>query len=328
MRSKFAWVTIVLMVLIIVTACIRVHPEHRRVEYAVVETGENPYMGTLDAQDGYLVSAKLSWAEFEQSPGEYAWLGAPEALNGQKRYVVIFDADARPAHIDEAAALEEDAGAYIDAHLRECVRALMELMDARGDCAYLQTDAALDGMDACIGGVYLLCLDADGLYRAPGGDEASWMDAPVAGAAEHIFGNHLTYLLKGDGDALEGRVGYALGVRYAEWHSFTRRGSRLFVNLKLDNAGVARLYWPMELALALRSADETRVYAVQDIDLTKLAGEPVDLGGYIDIPYDMEPGAYELCVAVCDPLTGEPAMSLTMPGGEGGYYELGEVEVK
>ena len=65
------------------------------------------------------------------------------------------------------------------------------------------------------------------LYRAPGGSEGSWQTAPVAGTSDQIFGNHLTYTLDGDGD-IAGRVGWALGVRYAEWHSSTRRGDRLF----------------------------------------------------------------------------------------------------
>ncbi len=330
MRSRFAWVTIVLMVLIIVTASIRVHPMHYRVEYAMTETGENPYMGTLDAEDGYLVSARFSWADYELAPGEYAWPEQYPELEGARRYVVVFDASARPAHVDAAAAEQDDAEAYLYDALCECVRRLMECMDLRGDCAYLQTDVMLEDVEARWGDVYLVCLDAaDGLYRAPGGGDSSWLDAPVAGSSEHIFGNHLTYVLDGgDGEELAGRVGYALGVRYAEWHSFTRRGNRLFVNLRLDNAGVTRLYQPLVLMLMLRRGATVCAYEAQAIDLTALGSEPVDLGGYIDIPYDMEPGVYQLCVAVCEPGRTDPVMNLTMPGGEDGYYELGHVQVR
>lgn len=330
MRSRFAWVTIVLMVLVIVAACIRVHPMHYRVEYAMTETGENPYMGTLDAEDGYLVSAELTWAELEVEPDTYEWPDDLYALEDGKRYVFVLDADAHPAHVDAEAASQDDPAGYIDEQLRRFVQALMEYMDQRGDCAYLQTDAQLEGMDARWGDVYLLCLDtADGLYRAPDGVESSWLDTPVAGSGKHIFGNHLTYVLDGgDGEVLAGRVGYALGVRYAEWHSFTRRGNRLFVNLELDNAGVTRLYQPLELMLMLRRGDSVCACEAQAVDLTELGGEPVDLGGYIDIPYDMEPGMYQLCVAVCESGTLEPVMNLTMPGGEDGYYALGYVQVR
>lgn len=330
MRSRFAWVTIVLMVLVIVAASIRVHPQHYRFEYAMTETGENPYMGTLDAADGYLKSLDISWAEFEVAPDTYEWPENAAYLEDGRRYVVVFDADAQPAHVAEQAALQDDAAAYVDEQLRGCLRALMDIMDERGDCAYLQTDAQLEGMDARRGDIYLLCLDeADGLYRAPDGAESSWLETPVAGTGEHIFGNHLTYVLDGgDGEALAGRVGYALGVRYAEWHSFTRRGNRLFVNLALDNAGVTRLYQPLELTLMLRRGGEVCAWQVQAIDLTELVGEPVVLGGYVDIPYDMEPGTYQLCVAVCEPGTLEPVMELTMPDGEDGYYELGHVQVR
>ena len=78
----------------------------------------------------------------------------------------------------------------------------------------------------------------------------------------------------------------------------------------------------------LRRGDSVCACEAQAVDLTELGGEPVDLGGYIDIPYDMEPGMYQLCVAVCESGTLEPVMNLTMPGGEDGYYALGYVQVR
>ena len=329
LRSKFAWITIVLMVLVIVAASIRVHPAHFRVEYVMTETGENPYMGTLDAEGGYLVSARVSWAEAEPVEGEYALPGDMPLLEGGLRYVLILDAEEAPGHVRQAAAGEEDAQSYTEGRLRQCVSALCRLMSERGDCAYLQTDAALTDMSACEEGIYILCLAGDGLYRSPEGGDGSWVDAPVAGTGEQIFGNHLTYVLSGgDGEALHGRVGWALGVRYAEWHSFTRTGDRLFVNMTVDNAGVIAPYRQFELVLTLWRGDEVYAREVQQVDLRELKSEPVDVGGYIDIPYDIEKGVYSLCVSVCEPGCEQPAMSLTMPHGEEGYYELGRVSVR
>ena len=113
LRSKFAWVTIVLMVLVIVAASIRTHPYHYRVDYAMTKTGENPYMGTLDAEDGYLVSANWSWVEAEPADGEYA---APELepLQDGARYVLLFDATDAPTHVTEAAQQASDPGGVHD----------------------------------------------------------------------------------------------------------------------------------------------------------------------------------------------------------------------
>lgn len=329
LRSRSAWVTIVLMVLVIVAASIRVHPAHYRVEYAMTETGENPYMGTLDLEGGFLVSARVSWAEVETAAGEYALPADMERLPDERRYVVLLDAAEVPAHVRAAAAQADDVDAYTGERLRECVIALCRLMSERGDCAYLQTDAQLQGVSACEEGIYILCRAGDGLYRAPEGGDGSWVAAPVAGTGEQIFGNHLTYVLEGgDGEALRGRVGWALGVRYAEWHSFTRAGDRLFVNMTLDNAGVIAPYRQFDLVLTLWRGGELCASEAQLFDLRDLTGEPLALDGYIDIPFNLQKGVYSLCVSVCERGQLQPAMSLTMPEGEGGYYELGRVAVR
>lgn len=329
LRSKFAWVTIVLMVLIIVAASIRVHPAHYRVDYAMTETGENPLMGVVDAQHGYLKSWSITWAQAEPSAGEYVLPDGAPLLEGGARYVVMFDASQVPEHTMSGIAAADDPDAYRDEHLRRCLDAICQLLAQRGDCEYLQTDAQLEGMDAQLHGLYLLCPSADGLYRAPDRADGSWVDTPVAGTGEQIFGNHLSYVLDGgDGEPLSGRVGWALGVRYAEWHSFTRTGDRLFVNMTVDNAGVTTPYDEHELRLTLWRNGEVFASEVQDIDLRVLSSEPVALDGYIDIPCFIEPGQYELCVSINLTADENVRLSLTMPGGRDGYYQLGMVAVR
>ena len=329
LRSKFAWVTILLMVLIIVAASIRVHPAHCRVDYAMTETGENPLMGVVDAPDGYLKSWHITWAQAEPSEGEYVLPDGAPMLKDGARYVVMFDASQVPEHTMSGMEAADDPNAYRDEHMRHCLTAVCQLLAERGDCAYIQTDAHLEGMDAQLHGVYLLCPSADGLYRAPGRVDGSWVDTPVAGTGEQIFGNHLSYVLGGgDGEPLSGRVGWALGVRYAEWHSFTRTGDRLFVNMTVDNAGVTTPYDRHELKLTLWQNGEVFASEVQDIDLRMLGSEPAALDGYIDIPSFIEPGQYELRVSVNLVSDEDARLSLTMPGGEDGYYTLGMVAVK
>lgn len=332
LRSRFAWITILLAVLIIVAASIRVHPAHNRVEYAMTPTGENPYMGTLDAPDGYLVSVPLRWSDVETENG-YAWLtgdpmaGAPELGAGQT-YVVMFDGASVPRHIGREAAKRTDGPQYVAGRMRDCALALAGYMDERSDCAYLQTDSKLSGLPISVGGVYLLHRGTDGLYRVDSENVVEQQSMPAAGSPEHIFGNRLTYVTSADDNELDGRVGYALGVRFAEWHSFTRRGYRLFVDMRLDNAGVETLHHPMELALTLHMNGEPVVRQVQDIDLRQITDQPVELGAYIDIPYDLPSGQYGLYVSVSMPDGDAPVMNLTMPGGTDGYYPLGEVTVK
>lgn len=326
LRSKFAWVTIVLMVLVIVAASIRAHPYHYRVDYAMTETGENPYMGTLDAKDGYLVSAHWSWAEAEPADGEYA---APELepLQDGARYVLLFDASDVPTHVTQAAQQSSDPAAFTSERLRKCITSLCQLLNESGEYAYVQTDAALEGFDSAIGGISILCKAADGLYRAPDGGEASWQTSPVAGTSDQIFGNHLTYTLGGD-ENIAGRVGWALGVRYAEWHSSTRRGDRLFVNMTLDNAGVTSPYCAHDLVLTLWRSNEICASEVQTIDLQKLTVESTSLDGYIDVPYNLDKGIYRLRVSINVHGDEDARLSLTMPEGDDGYYDLGYVNVK
>ena len=98
--------------------------------------------------------------------------------------------------------------------------------------------------------------------------------------------------------------------------------------MTVDNSGVIAPYQQFELVLTLWRGDEVCAREVQQVDLRELKSEPVDVGGYIDIPYDIEKGVYSLCVSVCEPGCEQPAMSLTMPQGEEGYYELGRVSVR
>ena len=327
LRSKWAWVTILLMVLVIVAAGIRVHPKHYKVEYALTETDENPYMGTLDADDGYLKSVNWSWAQAEPADDEYT---APETaeVNSGVRYVLIFDGDDVPDHVQKAAQEANDADAYTAERLNKCVKELCAFLSDTGNYAYLQTDSELHGLDSEINGIYLLCRASDGLYRAPDGSESSWTDSPVAGSSDRIFGGHLTYVIESTDENIAGRVGWALGVRYAEWHSFTRRGDRLFVNMMIDNAGVASPYCAHDLILTLWHGGEIYASKVQSIDLKRLSSEAVSLNGYIDIPYNLECGLYELCVSINVHGDGSARLSLTMPDGNDGYYKLGVVRVK
>ena len=327
LRSKWAWVTILLMVLVIVAAGIRVHPKHYKVEYALTETDENPYMGTLDADDGYLKSVNWSWAQAEPADGEYAAPDTAEVSDGVK-YVLVFDGDDVPEHVQKAAQESNDADAYIAEHLSKCVKELCALLSDSGSYAYLQTDSDLSSLGSEIDGIYLLCRASDGLYRAPDSGESSWTDSPVAGSADQIFGGHLTYVTDSSDEDIAGRVGWALGVRYAEWHSFTRRGDRLFVNMMVDNAGVASPYCAHDLVLTLWRDGEIYASEVQSIDLQKLTNEAVSLNGYIDMPYNLECGLYELCVSINVHGDDNARLSLTMPDGNDGYYKLGVVRVK
>lgn len=333
LRSRFAWITILLAVLVIVAASIRTHPTHFRIEYAMTQTGENPYMGTLDAEDGYLVSVPVRWSALEREDG-CVWQIGGDPLEGARTldegqaYVVLLDGGSVPGHIGREAAQRVDGPQYVAERLRTFVQAFAGYLDERGDCAYVQTDSDITGLPVSVGGVYMLCRSSSGLYHVAAGDEVERQALPAAGSSDDIFGNRLTYLTDAAGGELEGRVGYALGVRYAEWHNSTRQGYRLFVNMRLDNAGVEALHHPMDMALTLHGADGVRVRQVQPIDLRSITNEPVALDGYIDIPHDLPGGRYDLCVSVSMPDAEAPVMSLTMPGGEDGYYRLGEVTVK
>ena len=129
---------------------------------------------------------------------------------------------------------------------------------------------------------------------------------------------------------MQALIGYRLWVRSAEWDSGIRAGVRSKVLLRFRNDGVSPLHagWPVELALfdgetlicRQRTQTDTSVLLPGDNEITT----------WIDIPAGVQPGEYQLKLAVIDPATGEPGVYLTMDecDGETLWTELGSLTVR
>ncbi|MEG0934685.1 MAG: DUF4832 domain-containing protein [Clostridia bacterium] len=146
--------------------------------------------------------------------------------------------------------------------------------------------------------------------------------------ATYVSGVSATNL---DKKALEGMslaqaaMGYKLWVREARYPSQLRAGYRLLVELDLRNDGAQAFSqsWPVELSLL----DGGQVVLRQTAQLDLRTILPGETRAYLtlDIPRDLV-GTYDLAIAICDPATDQPAVSLAMSGRKAGLRAiLGEI---
>jgi hypothetical protein len=104
------------------------------------------------------------------------------------------------------------------------------------------------------------------------------------------------------------------------------------VNLVMnwENRGVAPFYfqWPLELSLS--DMDGNIVYQEQSkTDIRKWLPGEHQVNETLTIPSNLKAGEYYLCVAILDPITGEPGIALEMKGErQDGRYQLGKIIVE
>lgn len=130
-------------------------------------------------------------------------------------------------------------------------------------------------------------------------------------------------------DALMKTLGYRF-VLVSETHpGFVAAGKPLTVTMNWQNKGVAPFYfrWPLELSLA----DPTGAIVartITDADIRGWLPGTTTAVQSVAVPADLANGAYTLCVAILDPATGGPGISLAIGGKrQDGRYQLGVVRV-
>lgn len=147
----------------------------------------------------------------------------------------------------------------------------------------------------------------------------------IAGLDPALFSDES---LRGSLDQAAKRMGYRLWVVGAKWPRSLRAGYRLRVETLWRNDGVAPMYenWPVELSLVrngevvLRQNTDAKTHEL-------LPGESERLLS-LDIPADLEPGEYTLCLAIPDPSDPTTVIRLAMEGGRSdGRYEMGQAEI-
>jgi hypothetical protein len=132
------------------------------------------------------------------------------------------------------------------------------------------------------------------------------------------------------------RIGYRLVLRQVEHPGKARAGSTVAVSLAWENAGVAPPYRDYRLAFRLKKEKTQKVKKEPPaprvfVTETSIRGwQPGRLEGTasLKLPGDLEPGRYELALAVVGPTSRAPAVRLAIAGRAGdGWYPLSHLEV-
>ena len=126
----------------------------------------------------------------------------------------------------------------------------------------------------------------------------------------------------------EKHMGYRFILRRLEYPAKATPGEEIPIHMWWLNAGVAPIYRHYRLAVELQSAQKSLVLHLP-ADVTKwLPGDAV-VDQSLQISRDLPPGIYRFRVALLDPETNKPAVSLAIKGRRAdGWYDLGSLQLQ
>ncbi len=130
-------------------------------------------------------------------------------------------------------------------------------------------------------------------------------------------------------DALHKTMGYRFVLQSASHANIIRAGSALTVEMKWINKGTSPFYfdWPMELSLSNRNGRIVAKTTTSEDIRTWLPGTRI-VTQKLDVPSNLWPGTYTLCVAIVDPSTGKPGINFAITNRRtDGRYGLAKVTV-
>ncbi len=129
-------------------------------------------------------------------------------------------------------------------------------------------------------------------------------------------------------DEFQKQMGYRLILRRLEYPRQIAPGTMMPVNMWWYNAGVAPVYRRYGLAIQLWSPQNKTVIPVPANVDSWLPGDSV-VNEPVYIPRDLPSGSYHVRIALVDPDTGVPAVSLAIAGRQkDGWYDLGTLDVQ
>ncbi|HZU26531.1 MAG TPA: DUF4832 domain-containing protein [Bryobacteraceae bacterium] len=124
-------------------------------------------------------------------------------------------------------------------------------------------------------------------------------------------------------DDLQRRMGYRFELRRIEYPQKVRGGENARVQMWWVNSGVAPIYSPYILALAIDGA----VVEIPGVDVRKWLPGDVVVDEAVPVPR-VDAGDHRLRVALLDPRTKKPAIRLGTEGRQNdGWYDLGAITV-
>lgn len=124
-------------------------------------------------------------------------------------------------------------------------------------------------------------------------------------------------------------LGYRFVVRSVEHQAEVRRGRSLEVRMVWENVGVAPCYADYRPAVALCDATgKRRVVSLGEPTVRDWLPGKLTVVEQIEVPSKIEPGEYQLQVAVVDPSTNKPVIRLAIAGRRpDGWYPVSKVKV-
>jgi hypothetical protein len=128
-------------------------------------------------------------------------------------------------------------------------------------------------------------------------------------------------------DDFQRKMGYRFILRRLEYSKNVAAGTMMPVHMWWLNAGVAPAYGDYDLVIQLRSEKDSIMIPIP-VDVRKwLPGDAV-YDGTVFIPAELEPGPYDVRIAMLDPRTKKPAIRFANEGRLGdGWYAIGSLTV-
>ncbi|MFD2670719.1 DUF4832 domain-containing protein [Marinicrinis sediminis] len=125
-------------------------------------------------------------------------------------------------------------------------------------------------------------------------------------------------------------MGYHFVVRSVQHPEKGSRGEEINVEIEVENKGVAPFYfdWPIELSLANETGKLVFQTELQEDIRSWLPGTHT-FEARFKLPEAIPAGEYQLLIAILDPSTAKPGMSLAMEGRQqDGRYGLGKLKLQ
>jgi hypothetical protein len=124
------------------------------------------------------------------------------------------------------------------------------------------------------------------------------------------------------------KMGYRFVLRKFSYTGAVQPNGKLTVESWWENKGVAPCYRNFPLVIRLKSEKEAVMFTA-DADIRDWLPGDIVYNDHFFIPQDMNPGSYDLQLAMVDPLTRKPRIKLAIEGGdEEGWYTLGKILIK
>jgi Domain of unknown function (DUF4832)/Beta-galactosidase len=129
-------------------------------------------------------------------------------------------------------------------------------------------------------------------------------------------------------DDFQKRMGYRFILRRLEYSKNVPAGTMMPIHMWWLNAGVAPVYAAYDVVIQLHSEKNSTMIPIP-VDVRKwLPGDAV-YDGTIFIPAELEPGPYDVRIAMLDPRTKKPAIRFANEGWlEDGWYAMGSLNVQ